>query len=137
MTASDANILVIDDDQVVGQLHVCFLAKAGYTAHYASSHYEALTALSGNLFDIVFLDLYMPEKDGWEFLPALRQRWSAEMLKILMLTVDDSEGVHESLLKLGADDFITKPISPTKLVAKATQWLAPQKTLCVDRQIQI
>lgn len=110
-------ILVVEDEVAIREFEVINLKRAGYETVEAGSGEEALAIYEeqGN-FDIALLDISMPGMDGLALCKELRRRSPA--LGIIMLTARAQEMDKISGLMLGADDYITKPFSPTELLAR-------------------
>lgn len=111
-------ILVVEDETAIREFEVINLNRGGYETVEAADGEEALKIFDecyGN-FDIALLDISMPNMDGFTLCKELRKR--TPTLGIIMLTAKTQEMDKVSGLMLGADDYITKPFSPTELVAR-------------------
>ncbi len=110
-------LLVVEDEIAIREFEVINLKRAGYDIAEAGSGEEALAIYEeqGD-FDIALLDISMPGMDGLTLCKELRQRSPA--LGIIMLTARTQEMDKIRGLMLGADDYITKPFSPTELLAR-------------------
>ncbi|NOZ73537.1 MAG: response regulator transcription factor [Chloroflexi bacterium] len=111
----NATILVVDDEQTIRETVRAYLEREGYTVHTASDGAQALKAVQAFHPDLVVLDIMLPEIDGLEVLRRLRQ---TSDVWVLMLTARAEEVDKILGLKLGADDYLTKPFSPRELVAR-------------------
>ena len=116
-------ILVVDDQQEILELTETVLAGGGYSISTASSGDEALGRLSREPFDLVLLDINMPDMDGWETLRLLRADEQLADLAVVMFSVkgDVSDKVHS--LQEGASGYITKPFVVDELVARVKRVL--------------
>ena len=105
--SSIANILVVDDNP---KYLKDVLPMYGYDIVVANDGYQALKILNNKdyVFDIIILDIMMPNMDGWETLKSIRNNYDLEGIPIIMLTAVDSEQKQISGLKFGADDYIMK-----------------------------
>ena len=112
------NILVAEDETAIREFVVINLERGGYHVTEAENGAIALQKYeeANGDFDIAILDIMMPEKDGLQVCKELRKRNSD--LGIIMLSARTQEMDKVSGLMLGADDYITKPFSPTELVAR-------------------
>ncbi|MBR6509287.1 MAG: response regulator transcription factor [Clostridia bacterium] len=112
------NILIVEDEVAIREFEAINLKRVGYTVTEAGSGEEALDIYDnlGESFDIALLDISMPGMDGFTLCKELRKR--SETLGIIMLTARTQEMDKISGLMLGADDYITKPFSPTELLAR-------------------
>ncbi len=111
-------ILIVEDEAAIREFEVINLRRIGYDTVEAASGEEALQIYDSNpeSFDIALLDISMPGMDGFQVCKELRKR--SEELGIIMLTARSMEMDKISGLMLGADDYITKPFSPTELNAR-------------------
>lgn len=111
-------ILIVEDEVAIREFEAINLKRVGYTVVEAGSGEEALDIFDNDLqgFDIALLDISMPGMDGFALCKELRKR--SETLGIIMLTARTQEMDKISGLMLGADDYITKPFSPTELLAR-------------------
>lgn len=110
-------VLIVEDERSIRDFIVVNLAHSGYKTLEASNGVEALEIYEKNQnIDIVLCDVMMPEMDGIELSKELRKRNRA--LGIVMLTAKTLEEDKITGLFAGADDYITKPFSPSELVAR-------------------
>lgn len=111
-------VLVVEDETAIREFEVINLQRVGYETVEAGNGAEALKIFdeSGGDFDIALLDISMPEMDGFTLCKELRKR--SQTLGIIMLTAKTQEMDKISGLMMGADDYITKPFSPTELTAR-------------------
>ncbi|WP_217587672.1 response regulator transcription factor [Lentibacillus saliphilus] len=108
-------VLLIDDEPRMLDLLELYLAPHGYTCKKMSNSLEALDHLESYVYDLVLLDVMMPEMDGWTLGKKIR---TISDVPIIMITALDQ---HEDIvkgLKLGADDYITKPLNEQELLAR-------------------
>ena len=110
-------ILIVEDEEAIRSFEAINLKRVGYTTVEAGSGEEALQIYDAEPdFDIALLDISMPGMDGFALCTELRKR--SQTLGITMLTARTQEMDKISGLMLGADDYITKPFSPTELLAR-------------------
>ncbi len=111
-------ILVAEDENVIRDFVVINLRRAGYDVADASNGEDALDLFdkSGGDFDIALLDVMMPGIDGFELCKRIRAK--SDSIGIIMLSAKTQEMDKVSGLMLGADDYVTKPFSPTELLAR-------------------
>jgi CheY-like chemotaxis protein len=109
-------ILVAEDNAVNQQLAVLLLQKLGYRADVAGDGTEALEALERQPYDVVLMDVQMPEMDGLEATRRIHQLWPAESRPyIIAVTANAMEGDREACLAAGMDDYMSKPIREEEL----------------------
>ena len=111
-------ILIVEDETAIREFEALNLKRVGYEVEEAGSGEEALDIYENDPigFDIALLDISMPGMDGFTLCKELRKR--SQTLGIIMLTARTQEMDKISGLMLGADDYITKPFSPTELLAR-------------------
>ncbi|HIQ80928.1 MAG TPA: response regulator transcription factor [Candidatus Scatavimonas merdigallinarum] len=111
-------ILVCEDEATIRDFVVINLTRAGYDVVEAASGEEALQKYEehGGDFDVAILDIMMPGIDGFEVCKELRRKNGG--IGIIMLTARTQEMDKVTGLMLGADDYVTKPFSPSELVAR-------------------
>ena len=112
-------VLVAEDEQAIREFVVINLKRAGYEPYEASNGEEALEIYEreGKDFDVAILDIMMPGKyDGLAVCKELRKQSGS--IGIIMLTARTQEMDKVSGLMMGADDYVTKPFSPSELVAR-------------------
>ena len=111
-------ILIVEDEAAIREFEAINLNRVGYETVEAASGEEALEIFDSDPkgFDIALVDVMMPGMDGFSLVKELRQRTSS--LGIIMLTAKSQEMDKISGLMLGADDYVTKPFSPTELLAR-------------------
>ena len=115
MPSTDRLILVVDDEPRMIQFIRMNLELEGYRVVQASDGLEALDKVRDELPDLVILDVMMPDLDGFETLRILRE---TSDVPVIMLTVKSEEDDIVRGLRLGADDYVTKPFSPRELSSR-------------------
>ena len=115
-TPSEITILVVDDEEDVVEIVTHFLKQEGYQVATAFDGEEALRKVTPEI-NLVVLDIMLPHVDGLEVCRRLRSRVETEMIPIIFLSAKAEEEDQVKGLMLGADDYLTKPVSPEVLVA--------------------
>ena len=128
-TAPNANVLVIDDNQMNLMVFKNLLKKTKIKIDTAISGDEGLTLTRNNKYDIIFLDHMMPEKDGIETLKELKvQKENPNYETIVVcLTANAVSGAREKYIAAGFDNYLTKPINPDKLEEMLLEYLPKEK----------
>jgi diguanylate cyclase (GGDEF)-like protein len=112
-------LLLVDDNlEHLGLMYEILQAENRYKLFKASSGEEALRLLAAEQIQIVLLDVLMPGMDGYEVCRQIRQRYSMSPIQVVMISGLEQRGDLEQLLEYGADDFISKPITPLELSAR-------------------
>jgi DNA-binding response OmpR family regulator len=126
-----AKVLIIEDDPLIAEVESDFLEIAGYEPIISNDGLEGLKkALSGE-FDLIILDIMLPGLDGLSICKQIR---NAIDVPILMVSAKIEDGDKIRGLGLGADDYITKPFSPSELVARVKANLAQYERLTHNRE---
>jgi diguanylate cyclase (GGDEF)-like protein len=111
-------VLIVDDDADIRRIVALRLQQDGYRVVLADTGASALIAAQKQLFDLIILDLLLPDIDGFSVLGALRARTATAGTPIMLLSAKDSPREKVRGLRLGADDYVTKPFSPAELQAR-------------------
>ncbi len=121
-TAAAQRLLVVDDEPTVRELLVATLRFAGFTVTSAGTGAEALEAARREPPDLVLLDVMLPDMDGFEVISRLRAGPGAAVPPgappVVFLTARDASADKINGLKLGGDDYVTKPFDPEELIAR-------------------
>jgi len=112
-----ARVLVVDDQPANIRLLEAILVTRGYDIRTAASGEEALTRIAESEPDLVLLDIVMPGIDGYEVCRRIRERVETAYLPVVMVTASGDEQKVKAL-EAGADDFLTKPINQSELLAR-------------------
>ncbi len=110
-------ILLAEDNVVNQKLALRLLQQMGYRADLASNGIEAVESVERQAYDVVLMDVQMPEMDGLEASRQITARWqSAERPRIVAMTANAMQGDREMCIAAGMDDYLTKPIRVERLV---------------------
>jgi len=112
------SILVVDDEHDLLDLLEYNLKKEGFKVYLADNGEKGIALAQKHQPDLVLLDVMMPKMSGFEVCEVLRQDAEIKRLPIIFLTAKDDEASEVEGLTIGADDYITKPISTVKLVTR-------------------
>ena len=115
-------ILLAEDNVVNQKLALRLLQQRGDRADLARSGEEAIEAVARRPYDLLLMDVQMPEMDGLEATRQIVGRWpAAERPRIVAMTANATQGDREACLAAGLDDYVTKPIRVDELVAALTR----------------
>ena len=121
-------ILVADDNRVNQKVASSFLEKLGYRVEVVGNGLEVLRALETKSYDILFLDIHMPEMDGYEAARQMQKRWSAaDRPRIIAMTGNAMQGDRQKCLEAGMDDYIAKPVRIEDLRNALERWGSPSR----------
>ena len=111
-------VLLVEDNAVNQKLALRLLAQMGYKADLAGNGLEAIQAVERQKYDVVLMDVQMPEMDGLEASRRICARWPrGERPYIVAMTANAMQGDRERCLEAGMDDYVSKPIRVNELVA--------------------
>ena len=111
-------ILIVDDEPHIRRVLSSILGSQGFDVITASDGAEGLEAVEAGGVDVVILDLMMPGANGLEILSKIRTTPGQADTPVIILTAKGQDADREAALAGGADDFLTKPFSPKKLIAR-------------------
>ncbi len=116
-------LLLADDNPINQKVGLSVLHKLGYRADVANNGVEVLKALEQKAYDVLFLDVQMPEMDGLEAAREICKRWTPEKRpRIVAMTGNALMGDREKCLDAGMDDYISKPVRIAELQSALERW---------------
>jgi len=124
MTTATTSVLVLEDDAGMQSFLQTLLQSQGYALHLCAEGVSGLQLLSQQPFDLLLLDLGLPDIDGLELLRQLRQ-WSE--IPVIVISARGKEQDKVSALDSGANDYVTKPFSAGELLARLRAALRPRQ----------
>lgn len=127
------HILCIDDDDKIRKLISKFLYKNNFFVSGASDAIKAETLLSFYSFDVIILDIMMPQIDGIEFLESFRKK--NDRTPILMLSALGNIEKKIKTYKKGCDDYLVKPFEPLELILRINKLLSPRVNVKIRQKI--
>lgn len=128
-------LLIVEDDKNISKLVKYNLEKAGYDCLAIFSGSQVLPALRKGSFDLIILDIMLPELDGFEVCRLIKQDDKLKTIPIIMLTAKGEEVDRVVGLELGADDYMVKPFSPRELVLRVKAVLRRGKAEAAAKDI--
>jgi two-component system OmpR family response regulator len=133
-----AEVLVVDDDPDIRGMLAFTLMDSGFEVRQAADGDAALVALAERAPDCLVLDLMMPGTDGFGVLRAKRQQGLAPDTRVLILTCRTGERDYVRGWELGADEYVSKPFDPERLVLRIAELLAvPVAELAARRDAEL
>ncbi|MDM8549040.1 response regulator, partial [Desulfobacterales bacterium HSG2] len=126
-----ARILLVEDNKINQQVAAGLLENAGMTVEVANNGREGVAAVAASDYDLVLMDIQMPELDGYEATREIRRRekeWEARdsvHLPIVAMTAHAMTGERERCLEVGMDDYVSKPIDPDHLFSVLLRRIKP------------
>jgi two-component system chemotaxis response regulator CheY len=121
---ADFNILIVEDSPTMRQL-ISFALKRirGVRIVEASDGVDGLKKISVEKFDMIFTDINMPVMDGLKLISLVREDATHKGIPIVVITTEGAQEDRQRALALGANDYITKPIQPNRILEVAKQLL--------------
>lgn len=118
-------VLIVDDEPFICRSLSFVLKKGDYEVFEARNGEEALAAIREHRPDLVFMDVMMPKHSGFEVTQIIREDPDQELAKtrIILLTAKGQDADRELGSQAGADDYMTKPFSPTRILQRAKEIL--------------
>jgi DNA-binding response OmpR family regulator len=120
-------ILVVEDDPATLRLVDYSLKQEGYQVITASNGLDGIRKAIGESPDLLILDVMLPGMDGFEICYRLKSDPSTAKLPILMFSAKAQEIDKDTGIRVGADDYLTKPIAPSEIVSHVEKLLAKKK----------
>jgi len=123
---STGRILVAEDNLTNQMVALGILGKLGFQAEAVANGQEAVLALERSAYDLVLMDVQMPEMDGFEATRAIRAPGSKVLdprIPVVAMTANAMHGDRERCLEAGMNDYVTKPVAPEALAAVLDAWL--------------
>jgi CheY-like chemotaxis protein len=115
-------ILLAEDHAINQKLALQMLRKMGYRADVAGNGLEVLEALERQPYDVVLMDVQMPEMDGLEATHHIHQKWGHDRPHIIAMTANAMQGDREECLAAGMDDYVSKPVLIQDLQMALERW---------------
>jgi CheY-like chemotaxis protein len=119
----DKKILIVDDEPNVVRTLTFVLKKEGYDVSSAVNGEEAIARVKESKPNLMFLDIMMPKKDGYEVCRELKRDLSLSDIHIVMLSAKGQEADKEKALSVGANEFLSKPFSPIGVLGRVKELL--------------
>jgi CheY-like chemotaxis protein len=116
-------VLVVDDEPFICRSLTFVLRKADYNVVEARNGEEAIAAIKQHRPDLVFMDVMMPKVSGFEVCTQVKQDPDLKQTRIVLLTAKGQSSDRDLGIQAGADDYLTKPFSPTKILERARELL--------------
>ncbi len=129
MDKFDGALLVVDDSEMNRDMLTRRLVRRGYTVAAAENGRQALDMIAAQPFDLIVLDIMMPGLSGLEVLEELRQRYAPSELPVIMATAKDQSEDIVLALKLGANDYVTKPLDFPVVLARVQTQLSLKRAM--------
>jgi DNA-binding NtrC family response regulator len=112
-----ANILIVDDEEVVRLSHLRSLQSVDCNAQVAEDGIEALKVMEQQPFDVILLDIRMPDLDGMEVLKTIKDRWPDS--EVVVITGYPTIESAKEAVRLGAYNYLAKPVGPDEVIKAA------------------
>ncbi len=136
MSKNNGNILIVEDNQDIAEMMYAFFERRDYTLDYAATGGVAMNLLSDNTYDVIVLDLMLPDIDGVNVCKRAREELNIAT-PILMLTARDSLVDKVTGLDSGADDYLVKPFELLELEARINALIRRKRSVVKDEVLHI
>ena len=127
-----ARVLLAEDNEINQQVARELLEKVGLSVTIANNGKEAIKAIEGSEFDLILMDMQMPEMGGLEATGCIRKNPRFSNLPIVAMTAQAMAGDREKCIEAGMDDYITKPIDINELFSALVKWIKPKERKITD-----
>lgn len=117
MNTNTALVMVVEDEVQIAEILIAYLERAGFRTARAGDGEVALQLKQSLRPDLILLDLNLPKRDGFAVLSSLRQD---SMIPVIVISALDQDVDKLTALRIGADDYVTKPFNPNEVVARVT-----------------
>jgi signal transduction histidine kinase/DNA-binding response OmpR family regulator/HPt (histidine-containing phosphotransfer) domain-containing protein len=131
-----ARVLLAEDNEINQQVATELLEKAGLIVTIANNGKEAIKEVEGSEFELVFMDVQMPEMGGLEATECIRKNPRFNNLPIVAMTAQAMTGDRETCIEAGMDDYLTKPININELFSALVKWIKPKDRKIPDADTQ-
>ena len=122
-------IYCVEDEKNIRELLIYTLETTGFSARGMANSKELKDALKEELPDLILLDIMLPGEDGYSILERLKASSETQNIPVIMVTAKEAEYDKVRGLEAGADDYITKPFSPSEMVARVKAHMARYERL--------
>ncbi|MDH5729328.1 MAG: response regulator, partial [Gammaproteobacteria bacterium] len=129
---SKAKILLVDDNEINQMIGEELLINQGFTPTVVGSALDAFAALTKSHFDLILMDIQMPEIDGLEATRTIRKNTKFENIPIVAMTAHAMKTDREKSIEAGMNDHLTKPIDPNELFRALVKWI-PQQAMELNK----
>jgi len=129
------HLLVVDDNKVNRLLLGRGLEQQGHTVEFAENGIQALEALNAGEFDLILLDIEMPEMDGYQVLENITADYHLRHIPVIMTTALDELDSVVKCIEMGAEDYLTKPVNPVLLRARINASLEKKRLRDEQREL--
>lgn len=134
MSSNNGRVLVVDDDRITRTLLAANLTKQGYAAVTTGNGREALAFLREESFDVVLLDLLMPDMDGYQVLGEMKQDKVLRHIPVIVISQLDRMDSAIRCIELGATDYLAKPFNRVLLEARINASLAHKRMRDMEQE---
>lgn len=114
-SCSSTRILLAEDNPCSRELMLRMLGRIGLHADVANNGLDVLAVLESRSYDVILMDVQMPEMDGLEATRAIRSRWHDRGIRIIAVTGCNQKGDREMCIQAGMDEYICKPVKREEL----------------------
>ncbi len=122
----NVRVLLVEDNPINQKTAAAILRKAGFVVDVADNGLRALEVIDRGGYDVILMDIQMPEMDGYQTTREIRRREGAERHSVIIaMTAHVMKGDRERCLEAGMDDYLAKPINPDEVFSVIGKWVGP------------
>ncbi len=125
-------LLIVEDNTELAELLRLGLKQAGFSVSTAANGVDALKKARASSPDLIVLDVILPELDGFAVCEALKRGSETARIPVIMLTGLTSEFTRFTGLESGADEYVTKPVSPAQLLPRINHWIRQARSKAAE-----
>ena len=118
-----AKILVVEDNEINGEVAQLLLASVGLQVDIAKNGQQGVDKANSKIFDLILMDIHMPIMDGLQATSQLREKYNKDVLPIIAMSASAFNDDRQACVDVGMNDFVAKPVSPKNLFAVLLKWL--------------
>jgi DNA-binding NtrC family response regulator len=123
--SNQSSVLIVDDEEIIRRAHLRSLATCGCEARVAEDGQEAIRLMEQQPSDVILLDIRMPGLDGMEVLKTIKSRWPDS--EVVVITGFPNLESAKQAVRLGACDYIAKPVAPEDVVKAANEAMTQKR----------
>jgi len=130
----NVRVLLVEDNLINQEIAREWLESAGMKVEIADNGKKAVEMVNGKEYDLVLMDIQLPEMDGYTATREIRKNSKFRELPIIAMTAHALKGDREKCLEAGMNDYITKPIDPEKMFSTICEWINTEEEIVIEKE---